>query len=486
MASKKNKNKKGHGAIKSVLQWLWRQFSSVRLAVILILVVTGLSLVGALLIQAPAEISGDPQAYSSWVNMVSANKMGGWAPVLSALRLFNVFRSPWFIIACVLLMINILICTLNRWNSIKSGIRGGSIKQEEVFYTSGDSCGRIDNIQLVSADVALLSEKILKGRGYRARIQSDNTFLYIAADRNRYFKLGTYLSHFSLILFVLAFAAGNYLGFREIKFSVAEGAFREVGHETGLSLQLVSFVDEYYDNGAPKDYRSEVILYEGAIPVKEATIQVNHPLVYKGVRFYQSYFGPAVKMQIRDENGQDIFSGNITMDDSFVIDGVQRYKGIIELDSLQDIGQVNLISPAINAVDDIIPAGFIGVDIRNKNNEQIDLKLVELGKSRVIAGMEFTYLGESSYSGFQVSHDPASTIIWIASALFIFGMFAVLYFPFRQVWVFSRPSGKESSSLFLCARSPRGFKSNSELNAIMDQIKKELTSHPAMDGKEDN
>ena len=137
MISKYDKKKKGSGPYNHIIVWLWRLFSSIRFAIILILIITALSLLGALLIQAPSEIAKDPQAYSNWINTVAQGKVGNWAPFLSALRLFNVFSSPWFITAGILLMLNILICSLNRWRAISLSIRGGKVKQVEKFYTDG-------------------------------------------------------------------------------------------------------------------------------------------------------------------------------------------------------------------------------------------------------------------------------------------------------------------------------------------------------------
>ena len=133
MSGKKDNKEKKQGRFKSALLWIWRLFVSVRLAVILLLVITGLSLLGALLIQVPPEISNDPQAYRSWVETIGRDKVGFWAPVLAALGLFDVFRSPWFIILCTLLMINILICSINRWSGIRQNIHGGNVKQPEKF-----------------------------------------------------------------------------------------------------------------------------------------------------------------------------------------------------------------------------------------------------------------------------------------------------------------------------------------------------------------
>jgi cytochrome c biogenesis protein len=474
------KEKKKPGPFKSVVKWLWRLFSSVRLAVILILIITALSLLGALLVQVPSEIANDPQAYYNWIDTVARSKVGIWTPFLSALRLFNVFSSPWFIIASTLLMLNIFICSLNRWSSIRVSLRGGTVKQSENFYATGNTQAELKDTQLPVADAAMIAEKVLRGRGYRTRTESDKNNLYIAADKNRYYRLGTYFSHFSLILFVLAFVASNYFGFRDVDFSVPVGSIREVGHDTTLSLKLISFVDEYYDSGKPKDYRSEVVLYENNQPVKQAIIQVNHPLVYNGIRFYQSYFGPATKMQVRDINGQDIFSNNVSMDSSFVTDGIRRYEGFFDL---PEAGlSIRIISSAVNAEDFIIPSGHVAVDVR-QGSDQIDFRLVKFSTPMIVGGLEFTFLGESQYSGFQVSHDPASIIIWIASALFIIGICAVLYFPYRQVWVQSQLLGQRKSRLLIRTRAPRGFRSTSELSTLVDQIQKQLQK--TVKGKED-
>ena len=470
----KYKEKKRPGAFKATIHWLWRLFGSIRLAVILILIITGLSLLGALLVQAPSEVLKDPQAYANWVDTAARSKVGAWTPFLSALRLFNVFSSLWFIISGALLMLNILICSLKRWRGISLSLRGGTVKQREDFYITGKTHAGLKNIQMPVAEAAMKSEKILKGQGDRTRIKSEKNNIYIAADKNRYYRLGTYFSHFSLILFVLAFITGSYFGFRDLNFTVPVGSFREVGHDTSLSLKLISFVDEYYDNGTPKDYRSEVVLYENNQPVKQATIQVNHPLVYKGVRFYQAYFGPAVKMQVRDMNGRDVFSGNIPMSGSFDIEGVRRHEGFFELDLPGEPLHVRLISSAFNAEDFIIPAGQVAVDLRNQSG-QVDFKLVGRGTPRVVGGLEFSFLEDSQYSGFQVSHDPANALVWIASAFFIIGICAVLYFPYRQVWVLSQSLGQKDSRLLIRTRAPRGFRSTSELNTLVGQIEKELS-----------
>jgi len=416
----------------------------------------------------------DPQLYSYWIDTAARSKVGVLAPFLSALHLFDVFHSPWFLIAGTLLMLNIFICSINRWGGIKLSLRGGVVKHKASFYTTGNTRAELLTIPVPVAEAAMASEKILRVRGYRTRTESDENNVYIAADKNRYYRLGTYFSHFSLILFVMAFITGSYFGFHDSSFTVPIGTNREVGHNTGMSLQLTSFVDEYYNNGMPKDYRSQVVLYENGQSVKQALIQVNHPLVYKGIRFYQSYFGSAVKILVRDENGQNIFNDSVPLDGSFNSQGYQRYEGFFELPLPEAFLSIHLISSAVNTADPMIPSEQLAVDIR-QGNEQIDLKLVELGIPRVVGGLEFIFLEESKYSGFQVSRDPTNMLIWISSTLFIIGICSVLYFPYRQVWILSQPISQENSRLLIRTLAVRSFSSTSELNTLANQMEKALT-----------
>jgi len=469
--SQEDRDQKVSSVLKSVVNWLWRLFSSMRLAVILMLVITGLSLLGALLIQVPPEMVIDPQLYSYWVDTAARSKVGVWAPLLSALHLFDVFRSPWFLIAGTSLMLNIIVCSVNRWKGISLSLRGGMVKHKESFYTTSNTSAELSTVTVSVAEAAEISEKVLKARGYRTQTESDENNIYIAADKNRYCRVGTYFSHLSLILLVLAFITGRYFGFHDSSFTVPIDSNSEVGYNTGLSLQLTSFVDEYYDNGRPKDYRSQVVLYENGQPVKQAIIRVNHPLVYKGVRFYQAYFGPAVKMLVRDENGQDIFNDNVPLDSFFFVQGYQYHEGFFDLTEV-DLS-IRLISSVVNADDPMIPAGQLAVGII-QDNEQIGLRLVEAGIPRVVSGLEFTFLEESKYSGFQVSRDPTNILVWIASILFIVGICAVLYFPYRQVWVLSLPFDHGNSRLLIRTLSPRSFNSTSELNTLVNQIEKEI------------
>ncbi len=421
--------KRSAGPWGACVKWLWHFFSSTRLALILILIIAGLSLLGTL------------------------------TPL-------NVFNSVYFAVPSSLLMVNIFICSLNRWESLKLILIGGKITQPESFYKTGIE---LKEIHLPSLKAGSVIEEILVRHGYRVR-KSAGDSIYLAADKNRYFCLGTYLSHFSLILFVAAFMFGAQFGFRDTGFTVTEGEIRQVGHDTNLSLKLVSFVYEQYDNGMPKDYRSQVILYENGQQVREAVIRVNYPLYYKGTRFYQSFFGLAVKIKIRNEQGQTVFDGGVPL--SALPDDSRYYQGYFNLP--EQGFTIRLIASSV-LDDPMIPAGKIAVSIIQKN-QQINLKLIQQTEPMVINGLEFTFQEMLGFSGFQVSHDPTNALIWIASVLFIAGICSVFYFPYRQAWVLCRREGA-GCRLLIRSLGRAGFDATAELNNLIKEFEDKLLAN---------
>lgn len=417
-----------------IVKWLWRLFASVRLAVILILIITCLSLIGTL---------------------VAPNTL---------------FHSWWFLTPGFLLMLNILICSMNRWKSLRVLINGGKVKQPLSFFTEAANNTEITDSHLSPIQASSIIEGVLHKQGYRIRSDNSGDLVYLAADKNRYFKLGTYASHLSLILFVLAYIISSSFGFRDSSFIVTEGETKEVGHNTGLSLSLTSFVDEYYPNGAPRDYRSQVILYKNDQAVDRALIRVNHPLKYEGIRFYQSFFGPAVGIQVK-QNGNVLFQGNIALADVSESQGYQRNIGYLDL---ADLGlSLRLTNAATNSNEPMIPEGKLAVEVL-QDSRQIGMELLERGLPLEINGFEFTYLDDTQFSGFQVSHDPGNILVWIASSLFIAGIMMVLYFTHRQLWILIQPSPSGRSRIFIRSTTRRGISNVVELKRITGIIDKAL------------
>lgn len=452
---------------------VWRFFTSVRIAVILLLVLTGLSLIGTLLIQVPPEVAGDPGEYAWWLENAARLKVGVFTTPLAFLGLFEVFRSPWFLVTGSLLIVSIVVCSLSRWKGISNDLWGSRVKLADGFYEGGANRARFE-LEMTPQEAAAITHRVLKGKGYRVRHEAASPSLYIAADKNRYFRLGTYLHHLSVVLLVAGYLLTSYLGFREQAFMVPEGSVAEVGYGTNLSLKVETFVDEYWPEGPPKEYRSDVVLYENGVEVQKGVIRVNHPMSYKGIRFYQSFYGPASAMMVRNQEGETLFNDSVALG---WVSGTKPYKRPTGTFSVPGTGiTAYVIGPAQGYYDPLIQAGQQRVEVyRNGSQVPVAAANLEIGVPKTLAGMEFTFVRERQFSGFQVGRDPTNMLIWIAAAIFVLGLVMVFNFPHRQVWARLHTAQGGKTLVLVRTTSIRSFAVSSDFEGVAEELGRELS-----------
>jgi cytochrome c biogenesis protein len=454
---------------------VWRFLSSIRLALVLMLILANLTLIGTLLIQAPPETIVSPGEYAWWLDNVARPRLGLWATPLDFLKLFDVFHSFWFLGTGMLLVISISVCTLDRWKQVRSAVFARRVRQADEFYESGTNRAQFGVVSPPLNTAVSAVAGVLRKRGFRVRVESAADGSYIAADRNRLSRLGTFVSHLSIVLFVLGFLLGSFLGFRDKTFMVPEGSTRDLGHETGLSLYLESFVDEYWPEGPPKDYRSQVTLYEDGREVRSGLIRVNHPMSYKGVRIYQSFFGSAAVMQVRDSAGRVVFQDGVALG---WVSGQKPYQRATGSFSLPEAGlTAYVLAPAQGGFDPLLKAGQMYIELyRDTSSVRVNKATLDQGVSSNMEGMEFTFVRERQFSGFQLTRDPGNLLIWISSGLFIAGLVSVLYFTHRQAWVRIHVDPGGWSRVSLRMTSSRGFGTAQEFESLVEEMKRLLVS----------
>jgi len=454
---------------KRAMTWLWRLVTSVKLALSLILVIAVVSLIGIVLDQVPGHPAGQVGGKEWWLETVARPKYGVWTDVLDSLGLFQIFRSPWFLVPVAILAVSILACSMNRWKQMRKAISGGPISHSPEFYVDGGSCLQVSFSRTAVSDLARGVRGALGSQGYRVRSESSPEGLHIAADKNRYSLIGAYLGHLSLILLILGFILSSHLGFRNVSLVVPEGCVRDVGLGTRLAVSVRSFTAESWPGGEPKDYRSEVTLYRDGTEVKQGTIRVNHPMSYNGVRFYQSFYGPAVSIMVASPEGEVLY------DDVVVLSGVlenpplQRPFGSFMIP--ESGATVYLVGQAIDGYDPSFNLGEIGLKLYGDDSSgTFVIDRLQVGTTKELDGLRFTYVEERQFSGLELSKDPSNGIIWIGSGLLIVGLFAVLYFPRRQMWAIVQED--EHGGSRVCLRG--GPTSRTGMAADLEEVIKEL------------
>lgn len=407
----------------------WHLLTSVRFVFFLLIGLAGASLAGILIIQVPAELSGDAADYAQWLERVRP-KFGPFTDLLSLLGLFNVFHSFWFRTMVGLLTLSIIVCSLNRWPGIRHSLTQTRVRVAPGFFRAVPLHTEItvDGGSLDTAASAMV--EALKSRGYRVLEERDGAAAHYYADKNRHSQLGTFALHLGLVLVLVVALWSSIAGFRDRAFAIPEGSVRAVGAGTDLVVKLESFADEYYAEGPPKDYRSELVLYKGPQEVRRQTVRVNEPLEYEGWRFHQSFFGPAAVLEVRDAAGRTLFSDGVAL--SWRTKG-DRPAGSFRLPE-QNL-TVYLIGPSSGTWDDVIKAGELRLEVyRGGEGRPIVMENIQQGQPQTAEGLTFTFQRERQFTGLQVVHDPTAPLMYFAWVLMSLGLLAVFYFPYRRLW----------------------------------------------------
>jgi cytochrome c biogenesis protein len=410
-----------------------------RVALLLLGALALLTLAGTLLAQAPAEFKGDPRAYADWLDSVRP-KYGGWTGILDALGLFSVFSSIWFKGILVLLSASLISCSVRNVPRLWRIATRPRMVMTEAFFA------RAPHRESITSDVdprtALDTvRRTFRSHHFRTSIKRDGDDVHICADRFRWGPFGRIVAHLSFVVVLIGAALSATGGFREEGFAVPVGGKARVGHGTDLTVEARSFSDSYYASGEPRDYASQLVLYENGTPVKSQEVRVNHPMRYGGVSIYQSFFGPAEVIRATDSDGKVLFNRGVPL-----LYGSSDETHIVGRFSLPEQGlTVFAVAPQSGEVDPRIGAGQTQIEVyRPGSDTPVGFRVLSQGQPARIAGIDFTFVRERQFAGLTVARDPGSSLIWIGSTLLVLGICAVFFFPHRRVRAVVRPRGNSS------------------------------------------
>lgn len=408
--------------------WLWRQLTSMRVALMLLIALALLTLAGTLLAQAPVNVKGDPRAYADWLDSMRS-KYGGWTGVLDTLGLFSVFSSIWFRGILALLSASLITCSVRRIPRLWKTATRPRMVMTEAFFDRAPHRARIAaQADPQAALVALRAA--LRSHHFRTATKSDGDDVHVCADRFRWGPFGRIVAHVSFVIIIAGAAVTATGGFRDEAFAVAVGEKAGVGNGTDLTVEAESFSDSYYASGEPRDYASKLVLYENGARVKAQEVRVNHPMRYEGVTFYQSFFGPAVVVRAQTRDGRVVFERGVPL--LFATDDQEHRVGRF---SLPEQGlTVFAVAPESGEVDPRIAAGQTQLEVyRAGTDAPVGLRVLSQDKPARIGGLDFTFVRERQFTGLIVARDPGSSLVWIGSTLLVLGICMVFLFPHRRV-----------------------------------------------------
>lgn len=449
--------------------WLWRLFTSVRFALSLILVLVLLTFVGTAISQVPPPMRSDPALVARWTGAMH-KYYGVFTEPLDALGVFNMYESLPFRVVLGLLTIAVCICTLNRAPAIWRNVHAIPFQRRVSYFEKADNRAHTGGLALGPEQAIAALGTAWAGLGFRIVVDPSGASPNLYADRYRFARLATFVNHLGLIMILAGGATTGLFGARNDGFVVPVGTTRAVGLGTPYTLQLENFTDEYYLTGGAKDYRSEVVVYDGVSEIARATVRVNEPLVVGPVKLHQAYFGQAIVVEVK-KAGQTIYRDAVPLAYQAMPYGF-RPVGFFKLPS-EGIS-VDLVA-AEDATDPAVRAGQVGIfGFPYGSEDPLFGGVLTQRQPQRWKDLEFTFVRESQFSGFQAVRDPGAPIFFTAAALMLGGILAVFYFPHRKVWALAQPAADGTTDVWLAGVCPRNPNFEGEFRQIVEAAERAL------------
>lgn len=438
--------------------------------------------IGLFIIIAVAAILGTviPQQYDGGESIRHLSP--GLVKAFESLQLFDMYHSIWFIILMGLLSLNLTVCSLNRlpasWKLFR---KIPSLDRSRPFENL--SPDRVLATEKERNEVIPGVERLLLKRYKRVRRKDTANTTFFYGEKGAYSHFGVYVIHASILIVIAGAIIGSLLGF-EAFVNLPEGESTNTVHlgrqkvikNLDFTVRCDKFSIAYYDNGMPKEYRSDLSFLKDGDVIYQGPLLVNHPVTVNGIRFYQASYGSIpgdqalITVKKGNEGGTTI---TVKLKDSLHLKEKDATVKILRIEeNLMSMGPAVLIS--------------IQSPERNmrfwvfKDIERIKQGIPDLFKKvpRFNPGLFEPYyfklneIERKYYTGLQLSHDPGVSIVAIGSFLIIIGFLITFFSSHKRFWV--RVDGQEGKSRISVAasssRDPVGLKRETE--RLMGHLKR--------------
>jgi len=299
-----------------LLRWMWRQLTSMRVALILLFLLALAAVPGSVIPQTPQ----NPAAVREFI---AAHPDA--APWLQRLGLFNVFGSIWFAAIYLLLFVSLVGCFLPRsWQHAAALRASPPATPRNLSRLPGYRT--FDTGAEPAAVVAVAGRELRRAR-FRVVVAPST----VRAEKGYLRDTGNLLFHLAVLGLLVAFAAGKMYGFRGSALVVegdgftntltqydtlSPGRMLDPDRLSPFTLKLTDFSARYLESGPqrgqPTDFAA-VVAYapEPGAPIQAHRIRVNQPLVVDGVKVFLGAHGYAPVVTVRDAGGEIVFHGAV-------------------------------------------------------------------------------------------------------------------------------------------------------------------------------
>ncbi len=294
------------------LRWMWRQLTSMRVALLLLLLLAVVALPGSFFPQTPQ----DPTAVAQYLS--DHPQSGPW---LQRLGFFDVYASPWFSAVYLLLFVSLIGCIVPR---VRVHLRAMRDPAPAIPR-------RLTRFPVYERYPLALDPATAQDRAVRAlRRTKVNTgeesggVRTISSETGYGRETGNIVFHLALVGVLVAMAWGQLVHYRGQAVVVQghsfvnapldydsfdSGALFSAGDLEPFRFTLDSFSSEFTLDARARDFLADVTVNRPDGTSSAEQIRVNDPLSIDGARVYLMGNGYAPEVEITDASGEVAFAG---------------------------------------------------------------------------------------------------------------------------------------------------------------------------------
>ncbi|WP_370201289.1 cytochrome c biogenesis protein ResB [Aeromicrobium sp.] len=337
------------------LRWAWRQLTSMRTALLLLLLLAIAAVPGSVVPQRGVDARA-VEAFQA--------RHPDLSPWLERLGVFHTYTSPWFSAVYVLLMVSLVGCILPRTKVYLKSVRArppraprnfDRLPASATFETDAEveevlavARGALRGPRLLPSRVDVVRDEVASSTGGGAGPGAATSTGEVRAERGYLRELGNLVFHTSIVAVLVGVAAGALWGYRGAAIvtqgegfanvltqydEFASGALFDTNDLPPFSLQLDKMVARFWttgpQRGAPRLFEASGTYREGVDGrEKPYEIRVNHPLDVGGTSVFLVGQGYAPVVKITDAKGDVVFDGAVPF---LPADGTYTSNGVIKV-----------------------------------------------------------------------------------------------------------------------------------------------------------
>ncbi|HEX7538171.1 MAG TPA: cytochrome c biogenesis protein ResB [Dermatophilaceae bacterium] len=477
-----------------MLRWAWRQLTSMRTALFLLLLLAIGAVPGSIWPQRNID-AGRVADY-----LTRHRSTGPW---LDRLGFFDVYSSPWFAAIYLLLFVSLVGCVVPRskihWRAMRSQPPRAPHRLERLpEHGEVEVDGTPEDVLAIARDI-LRGRSLLSrlGRGGRYRLRSEG--LSLSAESGYLRESGNLVFHTALIVVIVAVAVGHLFGWRGDRILVTGKSFSNTisAYDTfdpgpwvdteGLSPFSVAVdkLDVTFEEhssgaqrGAPRDFTAYTRTRTSPdAPEVNQILKVNGPLSFGGTSVFLLGNGYAPVVTVRDRAGQVLMHEATPF---LPQDANYKSVGAIKVSaaSPKQLGLFGFFLPSEYLDQDAGPSSFfpdlknpalaLGVyegelypqgrpqsvytlstekmtQLKNAKGDPLRL-LLKPGQTTQLPGGRgsITFDGVKRWAGLSIRYDPGKLLALGGAVAALAGLIASLMIRRRRVFVRVRPAGRRT------------------------------------------